>query len=847
MKNKTYEFRYTQYSKEKYITAFLLGFITFLLTVIPVMLCENGYFIYYGDFNAQQIPFYNLANDAVRNGQFGWNWFTDLGSDLMTSYSFYLIGSPFFWLTTLLPRGLVTYSMPFLLALKHGFASLTSYIYIRRFVRSKEASLTGAMLYTFSGFQVFNIFFNHFQDVTAFFPLMLIALEENIQNRRRGWFALIVAVMAILNYYFFTGQAVFLIIYFFVRMPCRDFPVNFKKFLGLFAEAVLGTAIAGFILLPSAIALLENYRVSQHLYGDGYIFYGEKSRVMRVIETFFLPSDTPARPNLFKSEGAKWSSVGGYMPLFSMLGVITFMRSRKKHWAVRISLICILCSFIPILNSMFYTFNSSYYARWFYMPILIFAMMTAQTLDDEDADFRPAVIITAGVMVFFGLISFIPEKKDGKLSWFTLPNDIAYFWLTFGVAAIFLIFAIYIIRRKNKGLNYQNLMVWSTAAASLICILCTTIYGAVTPDTAKSYIEKAINGKNNVYEAVSEDNFFRTDISEGCDNYPMLWGLPSIRSFQSVVSTSIMDFYDSIGVQRDVATRPDVTHYTIRGLFSVKYFYREIKEGFSYEELQSDSSSYDSSELNDKNGVRASKVDITKELPGFKYISSDGNFEVYENTLYIPMGFGYDTYVSEEKAESKGKSTREKILIKALVLNDEQIEKYSDILTEASDGIFGIDRVGYITACNEKRNNSAKSFKYDSKGFEAVIDLDKPKLVFFSVPYSNGWTAKVNGQPIDVEKVSYGMTAVKADAGSNVITFRYHTPGFTTGLIISISGAVLLAIFVIINRISDKKIKLNRCSHTYDYNSCQKISASEVYIRSCVKITENKEENKNAP
>ncbi|MBO7396045.1 MAG: YfhO family protein [Ruminococcus sp.] len=163
------------------------------------MLCERGYFIYYGDFNAQQIPFYSLSNDAVRAGQLGWNWFTDLGSDWLTSYSFYLAASPFFWLTTILPRAAVLYSIPFLLALKHGLASLTAYAYIRRFVRSKEAALVGAMLYAFSGFQVFNLFFNHFQDVTALFPLMLIALEENINNRRRGWFAVIVAVMAALN------------------------------------------------------------------------------------------------------------------------------------------------------------------------------------------------------------------------------------------------------------------------------------------------------------------------------------------------------------------------------------------------------------------------------------------------------------------------------------------------------------------------------------------------------------------------------------------------------------------------------------------------------------------------
>ena len=136
----TKELRYTQYSKERYLHAFLLGFFTLLLALIPVMICERGYFIYYGDYIAQQIPFYNLSNNAARSGELGWNWFTDLGSDWLTSYSFYLSASPFFWLTTILPRAAVSYSLPFLLALKHGLASLTAYAYIRSPPRARAIS-----------------------------------------------------------------------------------------------------------------------------------------------------------------------------------------------------------------------------------------------------------------------------------------------------------------------------------------------------------------------------------------------------------------------------------------------------------------------------------------------------------------------------------------------------------------------------------------------------------------------------------------------------------------------------------------------------------------------------------
>ncbi|WP_443964989.1 YfhO family protein, partial [Ruminococcus sp.] len=146
--------------RRRYLLTFLLGFGTLLLVFLPVIIADGGYFIYYGDFNSQQIPFYNLANDAVRSGSFGWNWYTDLGANFIGSYAFYLFGSPFFWITTILPRSWVTFSIPILLCIKHGVAALTAYAYIRRFVQNSNAAIVGGLLYAFSGFQLFNLFFN---------------------------------------------------------------------------------------------------------------------------------------------------------------------------------------------------------------------------------------------------------------------------------------------------------------------------------------------------------------------------------------------------------------------------------------------------------------------------------------------------------------------------------------------------------------------------------------------------------------------------------------------------------------------------------------------------------------
>ena len=92
----------------------------YLTAVLPFLLYHGRIFFYYGDYNVQQVPFYILAHRAVRNGQFFWNPYIDLGSSMGGSLSFYLWGSPFFWLTIPFQEETVPYILPFIMSLRYG-------------------------------------------------------------------------------------------------------------------------------------------------------------------------------------------------------------------------------------------------------------------------------------------------------------------------------------------------------------------------------------------------------------------------------------------------------------------------------------------------------------------------------------------------------------------------------------------------------------------------------------------------------------------------------------------------------------------------------------------------------
>ena len=145
----------------------------------------------------------------------------------------------------------------------------------------------------------------------------------------------------------------------------------------------------------------------------------------------------------------------------------------------------------------------------------------------------------------------------------------------------------------------------------------------------------------------------------------MFWQMPSIQAFHSIVPGSVMTFYPSIGVDRGVGSRPDTTHYGIRGLLSVKYLFDYAGDGNNF-----------------KDG------DAT-QMPGFTYYATQNGFDVYKNEDYIPYGFTYDTIITRAQFEKTAQSNRELLLLKAMMVEDSDFTEASQVLRTMSEDELG--------------------------------------------------------------------------------------------------------------------------------------------------------------
>ena len=92
---------------------------------------------------------------------------------------------------------------------------------------------------------------------------------------------------------------------------------------------------------------------------------------------------------------------------------------------------------------------------------------------------------------------------------------------------------------------------------------------------------------------------------------------------------------------------------------------------------------------------------------------------------------------------------------------------------------------------------SCASFKVGRSGFTASIQQEKPNLVFFSIPYHEGWRAFVNGKEVKIERVNVGFMAVECGAGFSEIRFDFETPMLRLGTAASCCCLLAFAVYVL--------------------------------------------------
>ena len=792
------------------VVMFFSAFLMYVVSVLPIFIQRGLPFFYYGDYNVQQIPFYMVAHRAARSGEFFWNWNIDLGGTMFGDFAFYLWGSPFFWLTVLFPESAIPYLMPFLMALKYAVAATCAYLFIRKHVHKYTYAMIGGYLYAFSGFNACNIVFNHFTDAVAFFPLFMLAFDNLMSVPSRDGdkfkfagkplvlFSLMTAFMSVINYYFFFGQVIFLVLYFLVRyVDLSDRFDTLVKFLRAITGGVIGVLFAGFFLMQAFVGVQGNSRLGNVINGYDMLVYPSEKLLFDIVKSLAMLPDIIGKGTLFYTGTVKNASLAAYIPLFGISGVIAFclQNKKKKSWQKTLIYICAVIAVVPVFNAAFSMFNSNYYARWFYMPILIMCLMTAMAAErGKSQQMKLGTVITVTLFLFFVVVFLLPSKNDsGNIVFFNMTENEQIFYRDLKGSAILclmllaIVFAVpkrfkfeksYEEKKRKSNISLRDKIVLATVIVS--CIVSTLIPlengSSIISDRGKQkWQEQMLFNK----VEVDQTDFCRGEVDSTSTNYDMVWEIPSIHCFLSTVPSEIFDFLaGTTGITRTVETNIPINRAGARAILSARYYMENA-------DISKNRTFYDG--------------DGTE---GYTFIDNQNGFDVFENQNFIPMGFAYEYYITEAEWEDLEAGEYDLELSRVLILSGEDALKYNDItdLTEIKAEELSENPLTYekfSEECKKRAATSCRSFTTDTYGFTAETEyLKNDTLLFFSVPATEGFSCKVDGYDTEIVKADYGLMAIPVTAGTHEIRVTYTPEGLKLGLVMTIVGTLLIGAYL---------------------------------------------------
>ncbi len=738
-------------------------------------------FYFYGDFNIQQIPFTLHLQQQLRHLELPqFDFYAGTGLDFIEAYGFYNLFSPFMLPLLLIPTECVVYAIPFVIALKFGFCSLFAYMYAARFCKNKDYALIAALLYTFSGYQMVNFVF-HYLDALVFFPLLLTTLEMAVTEKKRAFFGITVAICAFTNYYIFGIEVVFLVLYFLFRLTDKSFRINLKDFFCLAAESVLGVLAAGLVLFPALSALIESPRYDTGFDGIADMFlYETPWRYTRILQAMFLPPDTQGNTNFFPDfkgaypHGSRWSSQAMYVPLFGVSGVFAYAIAEKKSWMTRLVAVCTVMAFVPVLNSLFSLGNSAYYARWMFAPTLIMSVMTAVALENKPELFKPGLILNGAMIAITAVFSVLfPMKK------LALWQDGAYYNPAQKTVQILLgttglLIAAALLFKCVKDASYSKKIVVAVAAFVFAFTEMTLLFGIGENSeplaTTAAYTDYPYIEKNEYGSRVSSDDYF--------ENNNLCNGLYSTYTFNSTVNPYLSDYCTATGE-------------TIGGFAK------------SYENVCLSS---------EKNFIYTGCLPENASPPiegDYKFIRNYPSCTLYENRNFIPIGFCYDYFITRETLMSLAEELRAEIMLRTMVLDD---KAYAEgYLTEADESmLYDMSDEEFAAECDLRAEYSAESFTSDTDSCTAVITVDKPELVFFSIAYDKDFTAYVDGEKTEIINANIGFMAVPVNEGTHTIELVYHSDIRDIGFAASVAGIIGLLVYTAV--FAAIKLRVKNCT-----------------------------------
>lgn len=829
--------------------------LSFLVPMAAMLACMIGFEVQPFGGNSfmivdalhQYMPFFTVLYDKLKGGQsLFYSFRSGLGINFLALFSYYL-SSPLNLLILLFKKDHLNMALSLLMAVKIALSGLSAAIYFgEKYKKSSGILLVVSMTYALNSYMVGYSWNIMWLDAIMIFPIVLLGIERLIEKKDGRLYGIALFYALYCNYYIAFMICIFAVFWFLLYQfsSVRQFIRRGFSFAGY---SLLAAGMAAVVLLPAYLGIKQTAS-GEDMSIPGHSFL---TTFTDLINRQFALANPISHDNFDGNANL-------YFGIFSllMLGIYFFNRKISLEKKVRILglyLFLMLSCNEEILNFIWHGFHNQYGIpnRFSFMMGFLLLYMMMESLDNQEGIEMWHCLMSA---VLIGGLIWVSRSGAGD------PLDDKTYLMCLILLIFYALVLSLFSSHKMRQFQRMILLIFSIVAIGEMCVTSILGFDAIGQIRVAKFFTGIQDMDTATEDLANGDFFRGEMAEARLVDESTMYPINGVGLFGSTAKHDMVKIMDSLGYYtgcNEYLYKGDcaLTNF----LLDVKYqYYRDMDQKtpeFQYKASYGDfdvyenpvqdmspgylmnlsvddwfyRSAYPFRVLNDlcqtawnsapvfhmiqiKDPV-SNGVSLRKTNDGEYHFTLD-NVEEDNITFTIPVQEYapelYLHYDGSQVAQAEIQINGEMLLCgdedsKIICLG--QVQKGSNvtvIMKLKGEHQEGTVRLSMASLVQERFEHliekvSASRFivtKHSENHMEGRITADREQYLFFSIPYDEGWSVKVDGKNQETHKIGNAFLSVIIPAGEHEITLHYISPGFSTGWKLSL---ISLLIFIVLN------------------------------------------------
>lgn len=736
----------------------------------------------YKDIGSDSVNIYfpwlvHLSDYIKNNGVPTWSFAQGMGQNVFPLW----LGDVFSdTIMLLFSKDRLPYMLAIMEILKIFLAGMVFFKYLTELKVSRFTASLGGYLFAFCGYIILGGCWTIFSVEALYVALILYGFERWMNRGKILWFVLGIAALAFLQPFLLFPYTIFLGCYILVRYndekgdQWQKFPLFLAKTIGL---AIVAVAISSYQLFPDMLQYIESPRVG----GDATLIdnlkaqpaFGITDSTLRFTTTFrAFGSDMLGTGSEFKGWQNYLEAPLFYCGILCLVvfpqAFVAFTKKQRITWGVFAALFT-LPIFFPYFRYIFWAFSGNYFRAYSFVVVLLLLMLTARGLDHilKTKKINMTVLgVTVGVLL---LLLFTPSPSfEQNISQGMRSTSTLLILLYTGVLLAY-----------TKWNNQRNT---SIAALVLICMAEAIFYSSTTINDRDAITGKELKEKTGYndytleglsYLKARDNGFYR--VNKNFQSGPAIHTSYNDAKVQGFFGTTSYHSFNQINYVRFLG---------IMGVVNPKdEFQTRWIKGLGERPL-----------LLSIAGVKymlAKSPDPGLKMFGYDSLTKFNDVVVLRNNYAQPLGVVYDKGMDEHSFKQLSNNQKDIYLFRGCVVDSgdnelaSAIGKYTIADTPATTTLNL-----YYQSAQDLAKKSLKITKFREDHINGEVTTSSPNVLFFSIPYDEGWKAMVNGKESKIHRVNCGFVGLLLPAGKNTVDLKFTPRYMKEGGIITLIALI---------------------------------------------------------